>query len=84
MREAQCALSDQVDALAPLLGPAIGPIAGAWIAQTCVVSAWRPADSRSVDYRWIFYSSTILGGLIQLSGVFFLRETCACRHPIAH
>lgn len=48
--------------LAPLLGPAIGPIAGAFI-------------SESVSWRWIFYATTIADALIQIMGLFFLRET---------
>ncbi|KAI0460190.1 major facilitator superfamily domain-containing protein [Xylaria acuta] len=48
--------------LAPLLGPAIGPIAGAFIAQ-------------NTTWRWAFYATTIADALIQGAGVFFLRET---------
>lgn len=48
--------------LAPLLGPAVGPIAGAWIAQT---STWR----------WVFRSTTIADAVVQLFGLFFLRES---------
>ncbi|KAI0195972.1 major facilitator superfamily domain-containing protein [Astrocystis sublimbata] len=48
--------------LAPLLGPAIGPIAGAFIAQ---YTTWR----------WAFYATTIADALIQGAGVFFLKET---------
>ncbi|KZP18852.1 MFS polyamine transporter [Athelia psychrophila] len=50
--------------LAPLLGPAIGPIAGAWIAEK---STWR----------WVFRSSTIADGFVQIAGLYFLRETYA-------
>lgn len=50
--------------LMPLLGPAIGPIAGGFIAQ---YSNWR----------WVFYSTCIAAMGIQLLGVFFLRETYA-------
>ena len=50
--------------LAPLLGPAIGPIAGAFIAQ-------------NTTWRWVFYSTTIADGVIQVAGLFFLRETYA-------
>ncbi|KJA21691.1 hypothetical protein HYPSUDRAFT_77725 [Hypholoma sublateritium FD-334 SS-4] len=50
--------------LAPLLGPAIGPLCGSWIAER---STWR----------WVFWSTTIVDALIQLSGLFFLRETYA-------
>lgn len=50
--------------LAPLLGPAVGPIAGAFIAQ-------------NTTWRWVFYSTTIADGVIQVAGLFFLRETFA-------
>ncbi|CAN8102830.1 unnamed protein product [Discula destructiva] len=53
-----------VYSLAPLLGPAVGPIAGAFIAE-------------NVSWRWVFYSTTILDALIQIAGLFFLRETYA-------
>ncbi|KUI54867.1 hypothetical protein VP1G_02271 [Cytospora mali] len=48
--------------LAPLLGPAIGPIAGAFIAE-------------NTSWRWIFYATTIADALIQATGVFLLQET---------
>lgn len=48
--------------LAPLLGPAIGPIAGAFI-------------SENTSWRWIFYATTITDALIQCAGLFLLRET---------
>ena len=48
--------------LAPLLGPAIGPIAGAYISQ-------------DTSWRWAFYATSIADALIQLSGLFFLQET---------
>ncbi|KAL8665668.1 MAG: hypothetical protein Q9168_007651 [Polycauliona sp. 1 TL-2023] len=48
--------------LAPLLGPAVGPIAGGFITEN---STWR----------WAFYATSIADALIQLSGLFFLRET---------
>ncbi|KAI1279153.1 major facilitator superfamily domain-containing protein [Xylaria sp. FL0933] len=48
--------------LAPLLGPAIGPIAGAFIAQ-------------NTSWRWAFYATTIADALIQGAGLFFLKET---------
>ena len=50
--------------LAPLLGPAIGPIAGGFI-------------SENTTWRWAFYATSIADGLIQVSGLFFLRETYA-------
>ncbi|ROW09360.1 hypothetical protein VMCG_02394 [Cytospora schulzeri] len=48
--------------LAPLLGPAIGPIAGAFI-------------SENTTWRWIFFATTIADALIQTAGVFLLQET---------
>jgi multidrug resistance protein len=50
--------------LAPLLGPAIGPIAGGFITQ-------------NTTWRWVFYATTMADGLIQFSGLFFLQETYA-------
>ncbi|KAH8695023.1 major facilitator superfamily domain-containing protein [Talaromyces proteolyticus] len=48
--------------LAPLLGPAIGPIAGGFI-------------SENTTWRWIFYATSIADGLIQIVGLFALQET---------
>jgi MFS family permease len=48
--------------LAPLLGPAVGPIAGGFIAE-------------NTTWRWVFYATTIADGLIQVCGLFFLQET---------
>ena len=50
--------------LMPLLGPAIGPIAGAFIAQ-------------STTWRWVFWSTSIAAMLVQGLGMFFLQETYA-------
>lgn len=50
--------------LMPLLGPALGPIAGGFIAE-------------NTTWRWVFWSTTCLDALIQLSGFFFLQETYA-------
>ncbi|KAF8154426.1 MFS polyamine transporter [Crassisporium funariophilum] len=50
--------------LAPLLGPVIGPVCGGWIAER---STWR----------WVFWSTSIVDVAIQISGLFFLKETYA-------
>lgn len=50
--------------LAPLLGPVIGPVCGAWIAQ-------------KTTWRWVFWSTSIMNGVIMVLGVFLLRETYA-------
>ncbi|KAF8623256.1 hypothetical protein AX17_007502 [Amanita inopinata Kibby_2008] len=50
--------------LAPLLGPVIGPVCGAWIAER---STWR----------WVFWSTSIVDVVIQISGLFYLQETFA-------
>ncbi|KAG6878232.1 hypothetical protein C0993_010354 [Termitomyces sp. T159_Od127] len=50
--------------LAPLLGPVVGPVCGAWIAER---STWR----------WVFWSTTIVDAIIQIFGVFYLQETFA-------
>lgn len=51
--------------LAPLLGPAIGPIVGGW-----VVEGLR-------EWRWIFWITSMYAGLTALVGVFLLPETYA-------
>lgn len=48
--------------LAPLLGPAIGPIAGGFITE-------------NTTFRWAFYAISIADAVIQLFGLFFLKET---------
>lgn len=52
--------------LMPLLGPAIGPIAGAFI-----------AGAGPHMWRWVFYSTCIAAMLIQILGIWFLKETYA-------
>ncbi|KAI0652042.1 MFS polyamine transporter [Trametes meyenii] len=53
-----------VYSLAPLLGPAIGPVAGGWIAER---STWR----------WVFWSTSIAAGIVAVIGFFALPETSA-------
>ncbi|KAF5364870.1 hypothetical protein D9757_013047 [Collybiopsis confluens] len=53
-----------VYSLAPLMGPVIGPIAGAWIAER-------------TTWRWVFWSTSIVDAGIQVAGLFFLQETFA-------
>ncbi|KAL7895366.1 major facilitator superfamily domain-containing protein [Trichoderma sp. SZMC 28014] len=53
-----------VYSLMPLLGPALGPIAGGWVTDR-------------TTWRWVFYSTTIACGVVQTAGVFFLQETYA-------
>ena len=48
--------------LAPLLGPAIGPIAGGFITE-------------NTTWRWTFWATSIADAAIQVSGLFFLQET---------
>lgn len=50
--------------LAPLLGPAVGPIAGGFI-------------SMKTTWRWVFWATSIADFGIQVLGLFFLRETYA-------
>ncbi|CDO72952.1 hypothetical protein BN946_scf185007.g6 [Trametes cinnabarina] len=50
--------------LAPLLGPAIGPVAGGWIAEK---STWR----------WVFWATSIVAGISETLGFFILQETFA-------
>lgn len=51
-----------VYSLAPLLGPAVGPIAGGFVTE-------------KTTWRWVFYATTIADGLIQIVGLFYLQET---------
>ncbi|KAF9235761.1 MFS polyamine transporter [Melanogaster broomeanus] len=51
--------------LAPFLGPVIGPITGAWIAE---YSTWR----------WVFWSTSIADGVVQILGMLFLQESNIC------
>ena len=56
--------SISIYSLAPLLGPAVGPIAGGFIAEK---STWR----------WVFWATSIVDAGIQVLGLFFLKETFA-------
>lgn len=49
-------------ALAPLLGPSVGPIAGGFIAE-------------NTTWRWVFYATSIATVAIQFIGLFLLKET---------
>ncbi|TDL17903.1 MFS polyamine transporter [Rickenella mellea] len=48
----------------PLLGNVIGPVSGAWIAE-------------KVSWRWVFWSTIMADGVVQVFGLLFLRETFA-------
>ena len=50
--------------MAPVLGPAIGPIAGGWVAER-------------TTWRWVFWATTIACAVIQTAGLFLLQETYA-------
>lgn len=49
---------------APLVGPAVGPIAGGFIAE-------------NTTWRWAFWAVSMACVAIQISGLFFLQETWA-------
>lgn len=53
-----------VYSLAPLIGPAAGPIAGGFIAQ-------------NTTWRWAFWATSMCDAVIQLFGFFYLQETYA-------
>ncbi|EON66201.1 hypothetical protein W97_05594 [Coniosporium apollinis CBS 100218] len=56
--------SISIYSLAPLLGPAIGPIAGGFITE-------------NTTWRWAFWAVSIADAVIQVAGIFFLQETYA-------
>uniref|UniRef100_A0A093VYU8 Putative transporter n=1 Tax=Talaromyces marneffei PM1 TaxID=1077442 RepID=A0A093VYU8_TALMA len=51
-----------VYSMAPLLGPALGPIFGGFIAE-------------KTTWRWVFYATSIAIVVLQIAGLFVLRET---------
>ena len=57
-------MSTAANSLIPLIAPALGPIAGGYIAQ-------------HMTWRWVFWISSIMDVVIQLLGVFLLKETYA-------
>jgi MFS family permease len=50
--------------IVPLVGPAIGPAAGAYITQ-------------HLGWRWMFYITSLLGAGVQIAGLIWLDETFA-------
>ena len=48
--------------LAPILGPSVGPLIGAWITE-------------KTTWRWSFYAVTIFGAVVQILIYFTLNET---------
>ncbi|WFD30717.1 hypothetical protein MSPP1_001741 [Malassezia sp. CBS 17886] len=52
-------------AIMPVMGPCCGPIVGGWIIQAWGEDRWR----------WIFWTSTMLSGAIEVIGFLFARET---------
>ncbi|KAK4693464.1 hypothetical protein P7C71_g3938, partial [Lecanoromycetidae sp. Uapishka_2] len=55
-------LAISIYSLAPLLGPAIGPIAGGFITE-------------KTSWRWAFWATSIADAVIQIFGLLFLKET---------
>jgi multidrug resistance protein len=52
--------------LAPLLGPAVGPIAGGFITE-------------NTTWRWVFWSTTIFCAAVQISGLLFMQGMFSLR-----
>ena len=48
--------------LAPFLGSVVGPIAGAWVAEKS-------------NWQWVFWSTSIFEGLVQILALFYLKES---------
>lgn len=55
-------LAISIYSLAPLLGPAVGPIAGGFITE-------------KTSWRWVFWATSIADAVIQVFGLVFLKET---------
>ncbi|WFD06266.1 hypothetical protein MVES1_001611 [Malassezia vespertilionis] len=55
--------------IAPVLGPCMGPLVAGWIIQ-----GWSPSK-----WPWIFWTSTMMAGVIMIVGLLFMRETYAPR-----
>ncbi|ESK90262.1 mfs multidrug [Moniliophthora roreri MCA 2997] len=51
-------------ALGPMIGPAVGGVGGAWIAE-------------GTNWRWVFWSTSIFDVIIQIAGILYLQETYA-------
>ncbi|KZT56967.1 MFS general substrate transporter [Calocera cornea HHB12733] len=60
----QRGLAQALFSLGPLSGPAVGPMISGFIVE-------------KIDWRWIFWITTIADGIVQILGLFFLRETYA-------
>ncbi|KZV94680.1 MFS general substrate transporter [Exidia glandulosa HHB12029] len=56
-------LAMSIYSLAPLIGPATGPLVGGWVAQ------------KAGDWRWVYWSTSIAAGILQLVAFLVLRET---------
>ncbi len=63
-RPEQRGLAIGIYSLMPLLGPAVGPVAGGFI-------------SEATTWRWIFWSTTMFDAMVQVVGLLFLQETYA-------
>ena len=55
-------LAVSIYSLAPMLGPAVGPIAGGFITE-------------KATWRWAFWATSIADGVVQVMGLLFLKET---------
>ncbi|KAF7557623.1 hypothetical protein G7Z17_g568 [Cylindrodendrum hubeiense] len=50
--------------LGPVLGPVVGPVAAGFIAER-------------TTWRWVFWSTSIAAGIVQVAGLIWMRETYA-------